>query len=120
VKQTLRRFCVFLLGLTAVALCCSCTREINIPDVSRNDVLHLQKRASQEHIHGISIAAEGSVLGRGEVQLLRDGEIYQRKTVEGPVRFEWRCDWYSDQAEIRYVAGTVTSGTLTLRYDFKD
>lgn len=115
-----RRLSALAIGFLGIALCSSCTREINVRDVSHDETLTIKKRASQEYIHGISIAANGSVLGRGEVQLILAGEIYKRETVQGAVRFEWRGDWYSDQAEIRYVAGTITKGALTLRYDFKD
>ncbi len=107
-------------GLVTLALCSSCTREMSVRDVSRDETLLLHKRGRQGHIHTLSIAAEGSVSGRGEVQLLLDGKPYRRETVQGPVRFDWQGDWYSDQAEVRYFAGTVSSGTLSFRYDFKD
>lgn len=115
-----RLFLALALGCIALAGCSSCTREISVRDVSRDETLILQKRTSQEYIHGISIVADGAVHGDGEVLLIMNGEIYKREPAHGPVRFEWRGDWYSDQAEIRYVAGTVSSGTLSFRYDFKD
>lgn len=99
--------------------CSPSFREVSVKDVSKGETITLKKNLSQGSISSIQIAGMGSVVGNGEVQLILNGAVYKKESVSGSVKFEWSGDWYSDDAEVRYIPGTATSGALTLRYRFR-
>ena len=94
-------------------------REVSVKDVSKSETIVLKKNPSQGSVSSIQITGIGSVVGNAEVQLILNGAVYKRESVSGSVKFEWSGDWYSDDAEVRYIPGTATSGALTLRYQFR-
>jgi len=116
-----RKWLLVALGTIAVICLSGCTRhEASVKDVTKNETIILKKQSGQGGIVGISIAVSGSIAGKGELQLILNGEVYKKETVSGAVSFEWGGDWYADQAEVRYLAGTASGGSLTLKYDFRD
>ena len=108
-------FAVFVLGTSA----CSMKQNLQISDVTRAETVVLKKKATQGPIHGLSIVGVGSITGSAEVQLILHSSIYRKETISGSFRFELGGDWYSDVAEVRYIPSGVSSGSVTLTYDFK-
>jgi hypothetical protein len=108
--------------ITALAFICSgCTRrEVRVSDVAKSESIILKKEPSQGSIVGVSIIGRGSIAGKAEIQLILNGGVYKKEIIGGDVSFEWGGDWYADQAEVRYIAGTASSGTITLEYEFRD
>ena len=116
-----RKWLLVALGTIAVICLSGCARhEVSVKDVTKNETLILKKQSDQGGIVGISIAVSGSIAGKGELQLILNGSVYKKETVSGVVSFEWGGDWYADQAEVRYLAGTASGGSLTLKYEFRD
>jgi len=108
---------IFLL----VALLLGCGRQTTtITDVTVPQTLVLKKRPSQNLIHGIEILGHGTIEGRAKLILLLDSESYREETLSGKIDFQWSGDWYTDQAELLFEPGTATSGTIHLRYRFRD
>jgi len=106
---------------TLVLLGCGVSgRDFSVKDVTKSETIILKKEPGQESITGISITGRGSIVGTAEVQLILNGAVYKKEEVQDGVSFVWGGDWYADQAEVRFVAGTASSGSLTLRYDFHD
>jgi hypothetical protein len=103
----------------ALAGCGPTFREFSVKDVSKSETIVLKKNPSQGSVSSIQITGIGSVVGNAEVQLILNGSVYKTESVSGSVKFEWSGDWYSDDAEVRYIPGTATSGALTLRYQFR-
>jgi hypothetical protein len=110
-----------LLALSVLVLagCGPTFREVSVKDVSKSETIVLKKNPSQGSVSSIQITGTGSVVENAEVQLILSGAVYKRESVSGSVKFEWSGDWYSDDAEVRYIPGTATSGALTLRYQFR-
>ena len=116
----MKRFLV-LLGMIGIVCLPGCARhEVSVKDVTKNETIILKKQSGQGGIVGISIAVSGSIAGKGELQLILNGAVYKKEIVSGAVSFDWGGDWYADQAEVRYLAGTVSGGSLRLKYDFRD
>jgi hypothetical protein len=115
------KWLIVSLGTIGIVYLSACARhEVSVKDVTKNETIILKKQSGQGEIVGISIAVSGSIAGKGELQLILNGAVYKKKTVSGALSFEWGGDWYADQAEVRYLAGTASGGSLTLKYDFRD
>lgn len=112
---------IVLLGMIGIVCLSGCARhEVSVKDVTKNETIILKKQSGQGGIVGISIAVKGSIAGKGELQLILNGAVYKKEMVSGAVSFEWGGDWYADQAEVRYLAGTASGGSLKLEYEFRD
>ncbi len=120
VRHKMKRFLVLLSAIGIVCLSGCARHAVSVKDVTKNETIILKKQSGQGGIVGISIAVSGSIAGKGELQLILNGAVYKKETVSGAVSFEWGRDWYADQAEVRYLAGTASSGSLTLKYEFRD
>jgi hypothetical protein len=94
-------------------------REVSVKEVTKSETITLEKKPSQGSVTSIHIAGHGSMVGKAEVQLILNGVVYKSESINGAVRFEWSGDWYSNTAEVRYISGTATSGSLTLQYAFR-
>jgi hypothetical protein len=114
---------ILLSVLTVAALafvgCSSSTREVSVKDVTKSETIILKKRPTEGSISGLQVIGGGSIDGKAEVHLILNGAVYKKEEISGRVSFEWNGDWYADQAEVRYVPGTATSGTVTLKYQFR-
>ena len=109
-----------LLALMLVFVGCSFFhREVSVKDVTKSETIILKKKSGQGSISSIRIAGSGSISGKAEVQLILNGAVYKKAELSSSVRFEWSGDWYADEAEVRYISGTATGGTLTLKYDLR-
>ena len=93
---------------------------VSIKDVTKSEIVTLKKNSSQRCIYAIRIQGRGSIAGKAEIQLMLNGEIYKKEELSGKIDFAWGGDWYSDTAEIRYIPHSVTVGSVSLKYDFKD
>jgi hypothetical protein len=108
--------CVFLV----FSGCSLWDREMSVKDVTKAETIILKKKPSQGTIHAISITGSGTISGEGEAQLILNGAVYKKKEISGRFSFEFRGDWYSDEAEFRYIPKKVSDGNLTLKYAFRD
>jgi hypothetical protein len=88
-------------------------------DVTKSEVLVLNKPSGKGSVHCLIIEGSGSIDGKAEIQLMENGAAYRKELLSGPVSFEWSNDWYSDSAEIRYLPSGATGGNLVLKYRFK-
>lgn len=109
-----------LLAVVLVFVGCSFSqREVSVKDVTKSETIILKKKPGQGSISSIHVVGRSSINGKAEVQLILNGAVYKRAEVSGDSRFEWSGDWYADEAEVRYIPGSASSGTLTLKYDLK-
>ncbi|HWA28873.1 MAG TPA: hypothetical protein VG734_24695 [Lacunisphaera sp.] len=108
----------FFVAVLALVGCGFFAREVRIKDVTKDETLVL-KRPGAGRTTAISITGRGSITGKAEVQLILNGKVYRRQEISSDIRFDWGGDWYAEEAEVRYLAGTATGGTLTLRYKFR-
>ena len=91
-----------------------------VTDVTKAETITLKKNTGQGHIYYLTITGSGEIQGTAEISLIENGKPYRTEKLSGPVKFEWKGDWYSDTAEIRYEPKSVTGGNLRLEYRFKD
>lgn len=110
---------LFVLSVLTLVGCGPSIREVSIKDVIKSETIILKKNLSQGSVSNIQIKGMGSVDGKAEVQLILNGAVYKSESISGSVKFEWSGDWYSNDAEVRYISGTAKSGTLTLKYQFR-
>ena len=104
----------------ALAGCSGLHRQESVKDITKTEIIVLKKKPSQGAIHAISITGSGSISGVGEAQLILNGTVYRKEEISGRFSFDFSGDWYSDEAEIRYIPRNVSSGSLTLKYGFRD
>ncbi len=107
------------LGIVLAGSGCS-KRTVEVRDVTKPEVLVLRKTPSQGAIHRIRINGAATLDGEARVQLIQNGAVYKDQLVNGRSEFQWEGDWYTDQAEVRYIPASVSKGSVVLRYDFKD
>jgi hypothetical protein len=91
-----------------------------VADVTEADTIILTKTASQGPVYAVLIIGSGEIDGEGEISLILDGEAYLTEMLSGEVAFRWDTDWYADEAEIRYIPASASSGDLILRYRFQE
>ena len=111
--------------LITVALLVGCSlnpQSHDIIDVTKAEkiVLKKQQNQDQDRIHSLSIIGVGEIDGNAKISLILNDSVYKSQSLSGKVNFQWRGDWYSDEAEIRYEPQSVTGGTMILHYDFAD
>ncbi len=111
---------VSFIALLAIGCSGTARREVSVRDVTKSEVFILKKLPDQGSVFGITVVGRGSVDGKAEVALVLDGATSQKELISGKVSFEWRADWYADHAEVRYISGTASQGSLTLQYEFAD
>ncbi len=114
------RFVLLFLVCTFVAGCSMNQGRVSVADCTRAETLTLKKAPGQGSVHALSITGSGAVQGKAEIQLILNGSVYKRHDLDGSVRFEWNGDWYSDEAEVRYLPHSVSTGSVTLTYGFRD
>ncbi len=115
------RFAALLLCLIPLGAACSRTEgQVEVADVTKAETMVLRKHPEQGAIHGITLAAAGSIRGEAELQLILNGSVYQKEAISGPVRIAFQGDWYADEAELRYVPRQVSGGSLLIDYAFHD
>jgi hypothetical protein len=109
-----------LCAYLALSGCSRVDREVSVRDVTKSETIVLRKKPGQGPIYAISIVGSGSISGDAEFQLILNGAVYQKKGITGRSSFEFGGDWYSDEAELRYVPKHVSDGNLMLKYSFYD
>ena len=88
-------------------------------NVKEPRTISLEHSISNSSIYALSIEGSGYIDGVATMVLILNGDSYRAERISGTVDFAWGGDWYSDLAEIRYVPIDVTSGSITLHYEFK-
>ena len=107
-------------GLSFASVGCS-NRTVSIKDVTKPEVLVLKKKPSQGAIHRLDLSASADLVGEARIQLLApDGTIYKDEAIKGRSQFRWAGDWYTDEAEVRYLPTSASKGSVILRYEFAD
>ncbi len=112
--------------ITSIALvafmsgCSIGSRTHEVADVTKAEVIVLKKKPGRGPVYSLSVSGHGKIDGNAEISLILNGGPYKTEKLSGKVDFRWGGDWYSDQAEIRYASGTVTGGTVRLKYKFND
>ena len=112
-----------LVGVLVIVLfpgCDSGVRTYDISDITKSETITLVKNQGQGAIYSLSIKGEGRIQGNAEIILILNGAPYKTKRLSGPVDFQWEGDWYSDQAEIRYIPISPINGSLRIKYKFND
>ncbi len=89
-----------------------------ITHVTLNRTLTLRAQKSQAAIAAIDIAVSGSIVGSGEIQLMLNGAVYQRHEMSGQFVFRMGGDWYSPEAEVRYIPKDAKSGSFKVEAVF--
>ena len=107
-----------LIATGLLAGCSVGSRKHEVADVTKTEVIVLAKKLGQGPVHSLSVVGLGKIDGNAEISLILHGGPYKTEKMSGKVTFRWGGDWYSDQAEIKYTPGTVTGGTLRLKYKF--
>lgn len=122
-RPALRQRAALTLLLAVCAASSACSpgfRTVTISDPAAPSVITIAAAAGpQAHVTALRIRAAGSVDGNGTLELMLDGKPYRSARLSGAVSFEWVCDWYASDAEIRYRPDRVRSGVLNLRYRFE-
>jgi hypothetical protein len=107
--------------LLLVAHCTACTawrgESRVIADVTQPETLLF--RASNSGVYAVAINVLGSIEGSAEIQLMLNGAVYRRKTIAGKFEEELSGDWYSQEAEVRYLPANVTSGKVDVMARFR-
>jgi hypothetical protein len=91
-----------------------------VADATKPETVTIHKNPEQNHIYYLTIEGWGDVTGDAEISLIEGGNPYRTEKLSGEFTFRWDTEWYADQAEVRYTPSSVTSGTVWLRYRFKD
>lgn len=89
-------------------------------DVSKSEVIILNKKPHQGAIHSFNISGCGNIDGHAEIFLFSNGDIYKSEELKGKIKFKWGGDYYNDKVEIHYLPNSVTNGCLRLKYKFND
>jgi hypothetical protein len=108
-----------VLGLFFSSCAPAYDQERIIADVSHPETIILTSKPSQHPIQAISISVSGSIVGTAEMQLILNGQVYQKNECKGSFDFVFGGDWYSEKAELRYIPKDVSSGNITLKYIFR-
>lgn len=95
----------------------ACSQRQAIVDVTKPQTLTLKCDATRK-VHALEINGSGRIEGDATIALMLNGAPYKSETLRGNIDFKWNGDWYSDSAEIVYSPRSVTSGELTLTYEF--
>jgi hypothetical protein len=111
---------VWIFTALFVTGCAKSAQQYAVPDVSRPAVFTLAKSGSTRSTFALPIRGSGFIHGTAKIELLLNGSPCRSETLSGEVDFLWEGDWYSDDADIRYLPAPGTTGELTLRYCFKD
>ena len=103
---------------------CGCSRILQettqIKNVSKQEVVVIHKRPDLGNVHGIKIRILGKIVGTATIQLMLNSNIYKKEEIKNIVNILWEGDWYHYDAEIHYIPDIVTSGELTIKYEFLD
>ncbi|RYF41724.1 MAG: hypothetical protein EOO38_20415 [Cytophagaceae bacterium] len=110
-----------VLCISIILVGCGCgKRTAGIKDVTKAEVLILRKKPAQGPIHRFDVTASADLQGVARIQLILNGAVYKEEVLKDRARVQWSSDWYSDEAEIRYIPLAVSKGSFALTYDFKD
>ena len=91
----------------------------SVRDVRQAGTLVLGRETGSPYTWALSIRGSGQIDGEATISLLLgEGRPYVVERLSGKVDFEWRRDWYTEAAEVKYDPVSVRSGKLLLRYRF--
>ena len=91
---------------------CSRPRTTHVPDVTQTNVLALS--TSQQSVSGISLHIRGRLDGKAHVV----AGNWEKHTLSGTVDWQVYHDWFEPTCALHYEPVAVTSGSLTVEYEF--
>ena len=109
----------FSAALAFVALA-GCAQSIKTDDVTKTQKFILSNTHNSHTVASLKISIRGHIDGSADVVLILNAEPYKKEILTGDFDINWRSDWYSNNAEIRYSPKTVTSGKMKISYEFED
>lgn len=80
----------------------------------------LSRGPGQGEVYSLRVRISGELEGEGTVSLVADGQSYRTGALSGNVDLDWRQDWYSDSAELRFVLNEGSGGVLRVNHQFRD
>lgn len=91
-----------------------------IDDLTKPGIIKIEAPSDlQKRIVSIHIRGTGAVVGTAQIELMLNGLPYRTEKLAGPISFDWRGDWYSPTAEIRYRPIDAKDGKIALQYRFE-
>lgn len=112
------------IALLACALCLlGCSNRdpaVSISNVGEPERISIGKFGDQGPVRKLRLQVEGQLNGTAQLTVLMEGQPYHVFNVSDRVDVSWTDDWPHDRARLAYTPGTVTSGTLRVRYRFVD
>jgi hypothetical protein len=112
-------FCTLLCGLVAGCFPVFPNARL-IDDLTKPAIIKLEAPSDlHKRIVSIHIRGSGAVVGTAQIELMLNGSPYRTEKLEGPISFDWRGDWYSPTAEIRYRPINAKDGKIALQYRFE-
>lgn len=110
------------IGILTVSIfaagCSESAQSVSIADTGKDQVVVLKKDSGLGKVYALSIQGHGNIDGKATIMLMLNGKPYKTEHLENKVNFEWGGDWYLDEAEIRYIPKNVSSGNISLEYNF--
>lgn len=91
---------------------------VTVNDVRKPENLVLRTSSDGTRIYALTVRGSGEIAGKATVSLLLNNSPYRTEQLSGKIDFEWRGDWYSNTANIRYEPTDVRSGNVVLKYEF--
>ena len=108
--------------LTILLLVLGCRQNFQtyeILDVTKQEIVTLNKVNSEGNVHGLSIVGKGYLEGTAEIIIFLNEKPYKIESLSGNVNFSLGGDWYSESVKVEYKPLSVQSGVLALEYKFK-
>jgi len=96
-------------------------RTHDIKDVTNPSTIVLHKMEVQEHVYDFYVHVKGYIDGSAKLAFSYDSKNkkpYRHEFISGEVDVKWEGNWYADTLIVDYTPSTVTSGELSITYDF--
>ena len=106
--------------ITSLSGCHHGDRFYTISDPTKSETIILTKLPEQGSIYGWALEGSGAIEGEAEISLMLDSKPYRTEQLSGTIDFQWKGDWYADEAEILYTPNSVIGGSVQLKYRFHD
>ena len=118
---------VQILGIVLVLFCLGCSnsneqiKNIDLPNLNSEKVIHLHKHSSLEHVSMLSLSIEGKFNGYTQLWLGTSDSVFTRKFdyKNGIVDLKFKMgDWYNDDCYVKLVPIESSKGKIELIYTF--
>ena len=95
-------------------------RTVNITDVTKEEIIILSAKGTEQNVHGIKIVVIGNIKGEATIyRYYHDGRIYKEYAIKEKVCKFMGGEYYSNTCKLKYKPSNVTSGRLRIKYKFK-